>query len=216
MRQLLWASIVLLLSGSPAMADFVMLADFEDQTFGSVINNPGVSGGSTAPPVNSIVGPGLSGSSFALESVVSDGGTYDFVLDINASTISDIDLANPIIRFDIAFDGVPGDYNQLRLVANNDNPGTGNYEIIDTSAALTSATQTFDLDLTSQLPAIFGTGGTYSTVRFVTNKSATTSGTYTIDNIQYNQAASAIPEPSALAGLAAIGGVVVSRRRRRS
>ena len=235
MKKLFLVPFALVVMGPVADAALAVYADFDSEPSGTVtspttvdgINFNGFSLDSAATV--EITSGGVGGSQ-GLAITVADPGTYPNVGEIGIGDIlsfPDLDRANAIISVTARYDrtdGGTGGYNTFRLIQNTDAAGGGNFDPIDADTvtaglqdlALGSSnafvTQTFNLTpYLDRLDADPGFG--YASLRFVVNKNDGNAGTLVLDNIQLNTVVQAIPEPSALAALALVGGVVASRRR---
>ena len=223
-RLLLTACAAVALSAPIASAAYVTVVGFDDGTQGVYNTNSNLGGGAGAQSNPALVTPGLDGTAGAITldtgfTTAAANGTYNVLGDIPFSAIADIDPNSPLIRFDAAFNGTSAGYNGVRIVANTSG-GAANSNYVQAMGDLffgPSPALQLDtvLDLTPILAGLRNasmTPGGYSTIRFIANNSANTNGVYTLDNIEYNQAAP-VPEPAAL-GLLGLGGVALLRRRK--
>ena len=232
----------LALVATAAQAAPVLINDFEGtvSNAGGGPNNSGLSvesgsggvrGDFDFTPATATVVGGLGGSATAVNLVPGATSTYDGLVDFNTANLFAAVGLDPstfdtgagdqfLVSFDYDLNATTDAYNGIVGIANTDNTDGNNFNqgangfYFGTGPASGSTTIDFS-DLVALLDPAINPG--YSSLRLLANKDAASTLDLTIDNVtaEFIPGAVAIPEPSALAALALVGGVVATRRRRR-
>ena len=199
---------------SVGSAALVTIADFET----------GIGPEFTANNGTTFVTPGLESSVGAVSRVTAPGsGNFQEIGRVDVSNfIGNLDPNNPFLEFTASFqdDGSfdAGDFAKIDVV------GNGTFTFLDTTnndlQNAIGSEFVVQVDLTKDLPALQDPNTPSQVVFYLSTSNqggiADVTGTYTIDNIQINTTATAVPEPASMLALGVIGTAAAVRRRRRN